>query len=449
MAADAGLPAKLLGEFLGTFLLVFTVGCNVLSGNSVWGGVSIASVLMVAIYALGGISGANFNPAVSLSLGVAKLLGGPGLDLVTMTLYMCMQVLGGVSAAAAYSLLFAASFDLGPSAGHSMTSAGSCELLYTCMLCFVVLNVAAAERSGNSPNQFFGLAIGSVIVAGAYGAGAVSGGAFNPAVAIGIDVSSFEKGFGNCFLYTGWELVGAVVATILFRVVRPADFHQGEKTLVSDLVSEFLGTYFLVLTVGLNVISKSAAGAYSIGASLMAMVYALGNVSGAHFNPAVTTAVFLSGRDANLSVTRVALYWVAQLCGGIGAGITYWSLLGRSFQVAPGSGFGLSQAAVAESMFTFLLCYIVLSVAASSTTKSATFFGLAIGFCIVVGGNAIGHISGGCLNPAVALGAAAANAIEGGSLVYATYWTAFELCGAAVAAGMFHITHAVDKCKEG
>ena len=97
------------------------------------------------------------------------------------------------------------------------------------MLSFVVLNVAIATKSGNSPNQFFGLAIGFVIVAGAYGAGAVSGGCFNPAVAIGIDASGAMQGsFGWCLVYTVCEFVGAALAAVMFKLVRPQEF-GGEK----------------------------------------------------------------------------------------------------------------------------------------------------------------------------------------------------------------------------
>merc|ERR1719499_1056295 len=98
-----------------------------------------------------------------------------------------------------------------------------CEFLYTFLLCFVVLNVAVASKSGNSPNQFFGLAIGYVIVAGAYGPGAVSGGCFNPAVAIGIDVVSAKLGFGWCLLYTLFEVVGGVLAVFAFEMMRPEE----------------------------------------------------------------------------------------------------------------------------------------------------------------------------------------------------------------------------------
>merc|ERR1719387_159856 len=163
------------------------------------------------------------------------------------------------------------------------------------MLCFVVLNVAATKAWDG--NQFYGLAIGFVIIAGGYAGGNVSGGAFNPAVALGIDVSSAGLGFGWGFAYTGYELLGAALAAGLFRVVRPDEFGgSGEYTLGTKLASEFIGTFFLVLTVGLNVLGKSPGPVFSIAASLMCMIYALGNCSGAHFNPAVTLAIIVSGR---------------------------------------------------------------------------------------------------------------------------------------------------------
>merc|ERR1719380_506221 len=96
------------------------------------------------------------------------------------------------------------------------------EVLYTFMLCFVVLNVAASRK--NEGNQFYGLAIGFVIVAGGYAVGNISGGAFNPAVALGIDISSAGIGIGWGFAYTGYELLGSALAAIMFRVVRPDEF---------------------------------------------------------------------------------------------------------------------------------------------------------------------------------------------------------------------------------
>merc|ERR1719330_1013817 len=106
-----------MAEFVGTFLLIFTVGCNVLSGNAVWGGVSIASVLMVAIYSLGGISGANFNPAVSVALGFSKLMKGPGMVGRDVCMFIVVQVLSGCFASFCYYRLYGDSFNLSPADG--------------------------------------------------------------------------------------------------------------------------------------------------------------------------------------------------------------------------------------------------------------------------------------------------------------------------------------------
>ncbi|CAJ1346910.1 unnamed protein product, partial [Effrenium voratum] len=303
-------------EFVGTFLLIFTVGCNVLGGSATWAGISIAFVLMVCIYALGGISGANFNPAVSMTLGMSRAMGGPGLDWQTVGIYCGVQSAAGVAAAVCYSLLFGQSFNLAPSKGFSWYHAGLCELLYTFMLTFVVMNVAAAKKNATEKNQYYGMAIAFTVVAGAYGAGAVSGGCFNPAVALGIDISSAGIGFGWSILYIIFELMGAAMAAALFKVVRPEDF-GGEKSQVTELVSEFLGTYMLVLTVGLNVLGKSKAAAFSIAAGLTSMIYALGDVSGAHFNPAVTVAILASGRCPELTPAKAGTYAGAQIAGGI------------------------------------------------------------------------------------------------------------------------------------
>merc|ERR1719163_1042685 len=208
--------AAYIAEFLGTFMLVFTIGCNVLSGQPVWGGVSIACVLTVMIYALGKSSGANFNPAVSLTLGLAGKL-----EWMEVAIYAGVQIVAGICAGLCYLAMFGESFNLAPTKGHSLWQAGLAEVLYTFMLCFVVLNVAASNVHAGK-NQFYGLAIGFVIVAGAYSGGSVSMGCFNPAVAFGIDVSSAYHGVKYCFIYTAFELVGAAMAAGAFKVCRKA-----------------------------------------------------------------------------------------------------------------------------------------------------------------------------------------------------------------------------------
>jgi aquaporin Z len=180
--------AKYVGEFIGTYILVLTVGFCVLTGTAgAWAVTSIACSLMVMIYALGNVSGANFNPAVSLALALAgKMEWGQALT------YMGIQILAGIFAGITYGICMWEIFDGGVAMGHTWGQAALAEIIYTFMLCFVVLNVAASKDKGN---QYFGLAIGFVVIAGGYGAGSISGGCFNPAVAFGIDFSSFGMGF--------------------------------------------------------------------------------------------------------------------------------------------------------------------------------------------------------------------------------------------------------------
>jgi len=431
-------PAKYIAEFVGTFLLVFTVGCNVITGQAVWGGISIACVLTVSIYALGKSSGGNFNPAVSVALGMTKAM--PWNE---VAIYCVTQIVAGIVAGFCYLGTFGESFNLEPTKGHTVMQAGLAELLYTFMLCFVVLNVACSNVHAGK-NQFYGLAIGFVVVAGAYGAGAISGGCFNPAVAFGIDTSSALLGFGWCLVYIVFELIGACLAAIMFKLVRPDQF-GGEPTIVTRLISEFIGTFFLVLTVGLNVLGKSQAAAFSIAASLMCMIYALGDVSGAHFNPAVTLAILTCGRD-KITPADAGAYMGAQVVGGISAGFTYKLLHGgASFALQPIGAYTWGQAGVAEIIFTFVLCFVVLSVAISEKTAAPEFFGLAIGSCVTVGGFAIGGVSGGSLNPAVSLGISCSHL---GAVWTGIVYALFEFTGAFVASTAFKTTHGVDVDKE-
>ena len=371
MAVESSPVAKYTAEFVGTFLLIFTVGCNVLGKTDAWAGVSIAFVLMVSIYALGGISGGNFNPAVSVTLGISKSMGGEGLDWKTVGIYSAVQCIAGVLAAVCYSLLFGQSFNLAPAKGFSWYHAGLCEFLYTFMLTFVVMNVAAAKKNAAEKGQYYGMAIAFTVIAGAYGAGAVSGGCFNPAVALGIDLSSAGLGFGWSIVYIALELLGAALAAALYKVVRPEDF-LGEKSLVTELVSEFLGTYMLVLTVGLNVLGKSKAAAFSIAASLTSMIYALGDVSGAHFNPAVTVAILASGRCPELTPSKAGLFAAAQIAAGMAAALTYAFIYqGATFDLGPVGSSTWAGVSVAETTFTFVLCFVVLAVAVSKQTKAS------------------------------------------------------------------------------
>lgn len=434
--------ARYTGEFIGTYLLIVTIGCNVLGGApAAWAATSIACVLMVSIYALGGVSGANFNPAVSFALGLSGKL--PWLEVV---IYCVVQLIAGACAAFTYLAVYGRAFDLGPSKGFTWYEVLLAESLYTFMLCFVVLNVAAASK--NEGNQFYGLAIGFVIVAGGYGAGAISGGCFNPAVAFSIECATFKFGLNWGFIYMAAELLGAAIASLLFRLVRPDEFGWSpDYGLGSKCISEFIGTFFLVLTVGLNVLANSAAPVWSIAASLMSMIYALGSCSGAHFNPAVTVAICMSGRDKCRWIDGAAYIFV-QICSGILAGYTYSGMhQGKTFSLVYGPDYGWVSAGLAEVIFTFVLCFVVLSVATTQESIKET-FGFAIGSCVTVGGYAVGAVSGGSLNPAVSFGIAMSDAVNGGPWWNCLFYSGFELVGAVLATGAFWLTRPSEYVKE-
>merc|ERR1740130_1607048 len=211
-----------------------------------------------------------------------------------------------------------------------------------------------------------------------------------------------------------------------------------DPSIAAKLLSEFLGTYMLVLTVGLNVLSGSAAGAFSIAASLMCMIFALGTVSGAHFNPAVTTAIVCSGRG-KCEAKEGGMYMAVQILGGICAAFTYSAMMnGETFALKP-VAYKWSQALVAEFVFTFLLAFVVLSVATVKNVLSE-YFGFAIGMCVTVGGCAIGKVSGGSLNPAVSFGISSSHIIGGGTFWPCLVYSVVEIAAGAAAAGVFMLT---------
>jgi aquaporin Z len=435
------LSSRLLGEFIGTYLLVLTVGCNNQLGDAenpnLWAALSIASVLMVSIYALGSVSGANFNPAVSLSLFLVKQ---PGFDAGTTCAYMATQIVGGIMAGLTFLFMHGEAKNLEPAQGFHGAGAAVVEIAYTFMLCFVVLR-AAISSSNPDNNEYFGLAIGFVIIAGGYAGGWISGGCFNPAVAIGLDVASASQQVFWCFFYTMFEFVGAVLAVVAYYLVEDDKIVSSESG--RKFISEFIGTFFLVFTVGLNVIGANPLGAVSIGASLMCMIYALGSVSGAHFNPAVTTALVLTGHE---ELANMPIYVLGQCLGGVSAAFSYVGLTGRIAELKPQTGYTWMDASMAEIIYTFVLCFVVLNVACLPKTKDMSkggnakqLHGFAIGACIWVGGTAIGNVSGGSLNPAVSLGLDASSAFMKGGFMNCVPYACFEIIGASLAATLFWV----------
>ena len=172
---------------------------------------------------------------------------------------------------------------------------------------------------------------------------------------------------------------------------------------------ELIGTFFLVFTIGMTVMGPDASplAPLAIGASLMIMIYAGGHISGGHYNPAVTLGVFLRGGN-KISVADVIPYWVAQVVGAILAGVLVLYVKGNPPAAVPAANahvYGVAEKFLVEFLFTFALVWVVLNVATSKDTAGNSFYGLAIGFTVVVGAFAVGAVSGGAFNPAVAIGA--------------------------------------------
>ena len=206
-------------------------------------------------------------------------------------------------------------------------------------------------------------------------------------------------------------------------------------------LTEFIGTLFFVLIIGLIVTpGASALAPLIIGSTLMVMVYMGGHISGGHYNPAVTLAVYLRGK---FLAGDVVPYIVAQILGGTVGAYLSWLLLGQSFAPAPAETATTMGALLVEFLFTFLLALTVLNVAASSETKGNSFYGLAIGFSIVVGVAAGGSISGGVYNPAIGSGALLIHAfLDGGDLGNLWIYLVGPFAGGALAAMVFRLQEA-------
>ena len=209
---------------------------------------------------------------------------------------------------------------------------------------------------------------------------------------------------------------------------------------MNKYLTEFIGTFFLVLTIGCSVMG-GALGVMpplAIGAALMTMVYAGGHISGAHYNPAVTLAVFMRGK---CPASDVVPYMGAQLAGAGLAAVTTLGLLARPM----GAGAALRSpgaALLAEFLFTFALAWVVLNVATSRNTAGNSFYGLAIGMTVMAGAFAVGPISGGAFNPAVAVGIALMG-LTGWSSIWVYVLGCFG--GAAVAAIAFKAINPEDR----
>ena|SRR5690242_3341234 len=212
-------------EFVGTFFLVTTV-CGAVLSKADLAPLAIGAVLTAMVFAGGHISGAHYNPAVT----VAVVLRGR-LDARDVLPYMTAQVLGATAAALISRLVFdvarPAPFQV---SGRHLLAAVVVELIVTFALAFVVLNVATSSHHPN--NSFYGLAIGLTVMAGAITVGPVSGGVFNPAVAVGVSIAGIMS-WVMLPAYVFTTLAGGALAAAAFRALNPSDVAPLSKTATS------------------------------------------------------------------------------------------------------------------------------------------------------------------------------------------------------------------------
>lgn len=212
-------------------------------------------------------------------------------------------------------------------------------------------------------------------------------------------------------------------------------------------VYEFIGTFFLVFTIGMVAIQPGAAppefAPIAIGTVLAVMIFAGGHVSGGHYNPAVSLAVFLRGKS---TLTDMLIYWVVQIVAGLVAAflVTYTkgelaTVGGVAVEVpVVNTAAVMIPALLAEFLFTFALTFTVLSVATAKGTEDNSFYGWAIGMAVLAGAYAVGGISGGAFNPAVAVGIATMGVITWGNI---WIYVVPQLIAGAVAAYLFKAAH--------
>jgi aquaporin Z len=206
---------SLIVEFIGTFFLVLVIGLTVISpGAGALAPLAIGSTLMIMVYAGGHISGGHYNPAVTLGVWMRGKC-----DTKDVVPYMLTQILAGIVAAVTVNFF---------KAGVAVTAASIDparallnEFFFTFALVYVVLNTATSKK--NAGNSYYGLAIGFTFAVGAYAGGAISGGAYNPAVAFGISTMGLSA-WNNIWIFLLANFLGAAIAATIYKAVNPEEY---------------------------------------------------------------------------------------------------------------------------------------------------------------------------------------------------------------------------------
>ena len=438
---------RILAEGIGSFILCFAIilSTETEAGSNAPTFQAVGYVLAALIYGLDHIA-SHFNPAVTLG---AYLQGFLSLPLALA--FVGSQVVGGTLGGVLGNLLRAS-----PVPSFNPVDKGkafAAEAMFTGAL-VLVMQAVGLYKNAKEPNSFFGIAIGFTVAAGAATVSKISGGCFNPAVGMAIDfatLSSDPRTFDDIWLYWLAPFTGAIIATVFSRGVNVIEQRKwavpgwfcrcrcltsrggggggggddgGAGAAEDDgampfmlPVSEFIGTFFIVLVASLQEPGPNKA--LSIGFMVTAMVYALDHVCGADFNPAVTLGVALRMGRLLKDSGKILTVFLAQYAGAFAACIVTFILNGgvggAGIQYpAPNGNTGATGAVFFEAAWTAFVVYTVCAVmtdtaadkgqdAVARRGHSRSYHGLAIGFVVVAGifcGGAQGAGSGGVFNPA-------------------------------------------------
>jgi len=192
-----------------------------------------------------------------------------------------------------------------------------------------------------------------------------------------------------------------------------------DKAFVTKLLAESIGTLLLTEIVGCTIANKTAVdtgnASIGIGFALAVIVYTLGHISGANVNPAVTTSLYIRGAVDGFTA---CWYILVQFIGGFLGGAIGTTISSNNIGINKSASFSDGQAVSAEIFFTYLLCTVVINTATTKANKDLHFNGFAIGVTLIASGYAVGQISGGAFNPAVATGVIIATTTQDNKLVW-------------------------------
>lgn len=515
--ADVG--SRLVCEFGGTLIVCLSYALVEPASRPV----ALACAVTALVYAGSHVSGGHFNPAVTVATWIA---GRQEQNFVNTLFHVAVQIAGAVTASKlAKSLALEDPGSAGsscaapypqvpveacvqmsnctscpgvllgnPTSATDCASAAGCaytasvdpntsfaaEVIGVAVLCFVMLHTTTTRATAN--NSFFGIAAGCSVLSALTAFGGLSGGAFNPAVAmlyVSYPASSTlpSEGIGR-FWSAG--LLGAAVASVLFRATalasefRKADtrisyrYHGSCGKTISDklgrYIMEAVGTMYLALVVSTmraaSDNSSTAApstqpfAALALGAAYTAMVSAGGHSSGGHYSPALSVAVMIRGMPLLcthdmphvMGIVRTIIYVGVQVLGGCCGG---WiaRYLGHSGCLMPPAAAFLSNGNLnagpvwaAEALGSAVLVVVVCHVATLTATTGNSYFSIAAGLALAVCTMVFSGISGGVFNPAIALGLGATMPTPSGCADYMWIYVGASFLGAVGGVALFALT---------